>query len=100
MITNAVMLTLGALVWILILYVPLMAGGNQIIAPASMGPMAGTFSGMGGIYYLPMLVLYPLAACLYTYFFRKTGRIYVGAALVTLFIVWLLAAFGVFAAAI
>lgn len=100
MITNAVMLTLGALVWILILYVPLMAGGNQIIAPASMGPMAGTFSGMGGIYYLPMLVLYPLAACLYTYFYRKTGRIYVGASLVTLFIVWLLAAFGVFAAAI
>ncbi len=100
MVTNAVVLTLGALVWILMLYIPLMAGGTQIIASAATGPMGGTFAGMGGIYYLPMLILFPLAACLYTYFFRKTGRVYVGVSLVTLFIVWLLAAFGVFAAAI
>jgi hypothetical protein len=37
-------------------------------------------------------VLWPLSACLYTYFFRKTGRIFVGSFLVTALIVWSLVA--------
>jgi len=64
------------------------------------GPMGPTAAGMGGIYYIPLLVLWPLAACLYTYFFRRTGRVYAGSFLVTLFMVWYLAAFGVFAVAL
>jgi hypothetical protein len=94
MLVNAVMLTLGAAIWLLLLYIPLMAGGTQILAP---GPLGATAAGLGGIYYIPLLVLWPLVACIYTYFFRKTGRVYVGIALTTLFIVWYLAAFGVFA---
>jgi hypothetical protein len=94
MLVNAVMLTLGAVVWLALLYIPLMAGGTQILAA---GPLGATAAGMGGIYYIPLLVLWPLVACLYTYFFRKTGRVYTGISLVTLFIVWYLAAFGVFA---
>jgi hypothetical protein len=94
MVVNAVMLTLGALVWLLIMYLPLMAGGTQIIASGPLGP---TVAGLGGIYYIPLLVLWPLVACLYTYFFRKTGRVYTGIFLATLFMVWYLAAFGVFA---
>jgi len=97
MVVNAVMLTLGAFVWLLIMYLPLMAGGTQIIASGPLGP---TVSGLGGIYYIPLLVLWPLVACLYTYFFRKTGRVYTGIFLVTLFIVWYLAAFGDFAVAL
>jgi hypothetical protein len=94
MLVNAVILTLGAAVWLLFLYIPLMAGGPQIIAG---GPLGGTAAGLGGIYYLPLLILWPLVACIYTFFFRKTGRIYTGVFLTTLFIVWMLAAFGVFA---
>ncbi len=94
MLVNAVMLTLGVVVWLLLLYVPLMAGGPEILAP---GPLGATAAGLGGIYYIPLVVLWPLAACLYTYFFRKTGRVYVGISIVTLFMVWYLAAFGVFA---
>jgi hypothetical protein len=94
MVVNSIMLTLGVLVWILILYIPLMAGGTQIIAS---GPLGGTAAGLGGIYYLPLLVLWPLVACIYTYFFRKTGRVYVGITLATIFMVWYMAAFGVFA---
>jgi hypothetical protein len=93
MIANAVVLTLGALVWLLVFYVPLMAGGSQIIAGDPLGALA---AGLGGIYYIPLLVLWPLVAFVYTYFFRQTGRIYVGASIATLFIVWYLAAFGVF----
>ena len=96
MIVNAIMLTLGALVWILILYIPLMAGHASAIGIPPIGPMV---AGMAGIYYIPLLVLWPLVTFLYTYFFRKTGRIYTGAFMVTLFMVWYLAAFGVFAVA-
>lgn len=54
-------------------------------------------AGLGAIYYIPLLVLWPLVACLSTYYFRKTGHVYVGAFVVTLFVVWMLAAFGDFA---
>jgi pimeloyl-ACP methyl ester carboxylesterase len=94
MAVNAVMLTLGVVAWLLLLYVPIIAGGKQILAS---GPIGETIAGLGGIYYIPLVILWPLVACLYTFFFRKTGRVYVGASLVTFFIVWYLAAFGVFA---
>lgn len=95
MVTNAIVLTLGAVVWLLLFYIPVMAQAPLIINGSGMlGPMA---AGMGAIYYIPLVVLWPLAACLYTYFFRKTGRVYTGIFLVTLFMVWYLAAFGVFA---
>lgn len=93
MVVNAVVLTLGALIWLLLAYVPLFSGGDMILASGA----AAAAAGLGAIYYIPMLVLWPLVACLYTYFYRKTGQIYVGAFLVTLFMVWTLAAFGEFA---
>jgi uncharacterized protein len=52
------------------------------------------------IYYIPMLVFYPLSACVYTYFFRKTGRVYTGIFLSTILQVWQLAALGVMAFAL
>ena len=94
MIINAVILTLGALVWILLAYIPLFARQGIIFAPDPAGAAA---AGLGAIYYIPLLVLWPLVACLYTYYFRKTGHVYTGAFLVTLFVVWMLAAFGDFA---
>ena len=96
MIVNSVMMTLGAAVWLLLLYVPIMLGGPQILASGPLGAMA---AGMGGIYYIPLIILWPLVACIYTYFFRKTGRVYTGIFLATIFMVWYLAAFGVFAVA-
>jgi uncharacterized protein len=91
---NAIVFTFGALVWILLAYIPLFAGQPIIFAP---NPAGAAAAGLGAIYYLPLIVLWPLAACLYTYYFRKTGHIYTGAFVVTLFMVWMLAAFGDFA---
>ncbi|NLE15007.1 MAG: hypothetical protein GX626_03930 [Spirochaetales bacterium] len=91
---NAVVMTLGAVVWLLILYVPLMFGRSIIFGSH---PLVQTAAGMGGIYYIPLLALWPLVACIYTYFFRKTGRVYVGIGISTLFIVWYLSAAGSFA---
>jgi uncharacterized protein len=92
MLVNSIMLTLGALVWILILYIPLLSGGTQ-----PFGADSAIGAGLGGIYYLPILVFWPLVSCLYTYFFRKTGRIWVGSFMVTAYMVWTLSASGDFA---
>jgi hypothetical protein len=94
MVVNSIVLTLGALVWILILYLPLISGGTQ-----PFGADSAVSAGLGGIYYIPLLVLWPLVACLYTYYYRKTGRVFVGSFMVTAYIVWTLAASGDFALA-
>ena len=92
MLTNSIVLVLGAVIWLLLLYGPLFAGGKIIYAS---DPIGVTAAGMGGIYYIPLLLFWPLAASLYTYFFRKTGRVFVGVFIVTLFAVWQAAALGV-----
>jgi fermentation-respiration switch protein FrsA (DUF1100 family) len=94
MVVNAVMLTLGVIVWLLLMYIPLMSGGVTILGSGPMGPTA---AGLGAIYYIPLVILWPVVTSLYTYFFRKTGKVYTGVFLVTMFIVWYMAAFGVFA---
>ncbi len=94
MLVNSVVLTLGALVWILADYLPLLGGGGFAIAS---GPLDTTAAGLGGIYYIPLLVLWPLSACIYTFFYRKTGRVFAGVLMVTILIVWTLAAVGDFA---
>jgi pimeloyl-ACP methyl ester carboxylesterase len=94
MAVNSVVLSAGALIWLLLLYIPLMAGNEILLAS---GPLGMTAAGMGGIYYIPLLVFWPFAGCILTYFFRKTGRIFTGVFLVTIFLVWHLTALGVFA---
>jgi hypothetical protein len=94
MAANALMLTVGVAVWLLIMYVPILQGG---VTPFGTGPLGPSAAGLGAIYYIPLIVLWPLVAFLYTYFFRKTGRAYAGIFLVTLYMVWYLAAFGDFA---
>jgi len=94
MLVNAVVMTLGALVWLLIAYIPLLGGGPS---PFATDPLLGTAAGLGGIYYLPLLILWPLVACIWTYFYRKTGRTHVGSLLATVLIVWSLTAASDFA---
>lgn len=89
MLVSSVVMTLGALVWILLAYVPLLAGGTILWGS---DPNTVTSTGMGAINYIALLVLWPLSACLYTYYFRRTGRVFVGSMLVTAVIVWSLVA--------
>jgi hypothetical protein len=62
MLVNSVIMTLGALVWVLLCYVPLLSGGTIVFGS---DPRTATAAGMGGIYYLPLLVPWPLCACLW-----------------------------------
>lgn len=97
MVVNAAVLTLGVIIWLALLYIPLMAGGSIIFAS---DPLGVTAAGMGGIYYIPLLIFWPLAGSLYAFFYRKTGSIFLGSFLITIFLVWNLAGLGVFAFAL
>jgi uncharacterized protein len=80
---NTGILLLGLGVVLAYYYIPLEFFG----APAAFGP-----GGLGLINAIGLLALEPVIAVISTYFFRKTGRIYVGAFINTLFIVWYLVA--------
>ncbi|MEJ2608115.1 MAG: hypothetical protein P8Z41_15800, partial [Anaerolineales bacterium] len=56
-------------------------------APSNFGP-----GGLGLINGLALFAIVPAIALVSTYYFRKTGKIYVGAAINTLFVTWYLVA--------
>lgn len=81
MLINAVMLAGGIFIMLLIQYLPLMAG-NPL-------PLSEPLLTIVAIQFVPLLIIVGL---IQTYFFRKTGRIYVGAFVCALFITWYIVA--------
>ena len=79
---NVVLLVVGFIGLLLFQYIPLMAGGTLAI------PQENLFS----IIAFQFLAIMPIAALVYTYFFRKTGHVYVGAFLATILVVWIVVA--------
>jgi pimeloyl-ACP methyl ester carboxylesterase len=89
MMINVAILLVGLLGLLAYFYIPLEFFG----APATFGP-----GGLGLINAIALIVLLPVIAIISTFFFKKTGHVYVGAFINTLFIVWyLVAANAVFA---
>lgn len=80
---NSLVLLLGLGVVLAYYYIPLEFFG----APATFGP-----GGLGLINAIALVALLPVVAVISTFFFRKTGRVYVGALINTFFIVWYLVA--------
>jgi hypothetical protein len=80
---NAVMLLVGVLALLAYYYVPLTFFG----APSNLGP-----SGLGLINAIALIGLVPVVAAISTYFYRLTGKVYVGALINTMFIAWYLVA--------
>ncbi len=83
MLTNVAILTIGYLVIEAYYYIPLTFFG----APSNFG-----LKGLGIINALGLFALVPTIALVSTYYFRKTGRVWVGAFLNTMFIAWYLVA--------
>ncbi len=81
MLINVRLMMLGIVVLLLIQYLPLMAG-----SPLPLGEPLLTIV---AIQFVPLLTI---AALILTYFFRKTGHIYVGAFICGLFITWYIVA--------
>jgi pimeloyl-ACP methyl ester carboxylesterase len=81
MAVNAALLALGIVIMLLIQYIPLM-GGNPL-------PLGESLLTIVAIQFVPLLII---VALILTYFFRKTGHIYVGAFICALFITWYIVA--------
>ena len=81
MLTNAVVLVLGLFVMLLIQYIPLMTGGTMPLAEPLLTIVAYQY-----------VVLLAISALIQTFFFRLTGRVYVGAFICALFITWYIVA--------
>ncbi|MBE2267894.1 MAG: alpha/beta fold hydrolase [Anaerolinea sp.] len=78
---NAAILTVPIIVMLLIQYLPLMAG-NPL-------PLGEPLLTIVGIQFVPLLFI---VAAISTYFFRKTGTIWVGAFINALFVTWYIVA--------
>ena len=81
-VTNIAILWLGILALLAWFYVPV-----EFFGAAPNGNI-----GMGMINFIALLALIPVVGGLMTFFFRKTGHVYVGAFISTFFIVWYLTA--------
>jgi hypothetical protein len=81
MLGNVGLLVLGFIALLLIQYVPLMAGGPLPLGEPLLTIVAFQFVG-----------LLTIVGVVMTYFFRKTGRVYVGAFISAIFITWVIVA--------
>jgi hypothetical protein len=83
-IINIILLILGYFIFLAYHYIPLFAGGALGIKLDSM-----SLAGIVMFQYIPIFAIVGLVT---TYFYRKTGHIYVGAFLCTMLIVWIIVA--------
>ena len=93
MFSSALMLTVGLVIWLLLFYTPILAGGT---VPWVTGVPRITPLAMGALNVMPMVICLPFIGCALTYFFRKTGRIYTGVFIITLLLVWMNVGWGMF----
>lgn len=79
---NVALLVVGFIGLLLYQYVPLFAGGT-------LGLPAESLLGIVAFQFVPLMAI---VALLSTYFFRKTGHIYIGAFMCSIFITWVIVA--------
>jgi pimeloyl-ACP methyl ester carboxylesterase len=84
MLINAALMAGGILIMLIVQYAGLMSG-NPLTITVDNGPLLTIVA----IQFVPLLVI---VAFILTYFFRLTGRIYVGAFICALFITWYIVA--------
>ena len=83
-IINIILLILGYFIFLAYQYIPLFAGGTLGIKLPSMS--------LGGIVMFQYIPILAIAGWLTTYFYRKTGHIYVGAFANAMLITWIIVA--------
>jgi len=84
MIVSMLVSSLGYLVLLLLLYVPLLGGGKLSVPDVRMTLYA--------IIAIPILPLFIIVSLISTYFYEKTGFVYVGAFINAMFITWFIVA--------
>jgi hypothetical protein len=83
-IINIILLILGYFIFLAYHYIPLFSGGTLGIKLGSMI--------LGGIVLFQYIPIFAIVGLVTTYFYRKTGHIYVGAFLCTMLITWIIVA--------
>jgi pimeloyl-ACP methyl ester carboxylesterase len=83
-IINIILLILGYFIFLAYHYIPLFAGGT-------LGIKLGAMS-LGGIVMFQYIPIFAIVGWATTYFYRKTGHIYVGAFVNTMLITWIVVA--------
>jgi pimeloyl-ACP methyl ester carboxylesterase len=97
MIINSIVLSLGSVLLLLYYYIPLYTGLPQTLTNWPYVPgLAMGLLGLDMIYFIPVPLFSMIAACILTYYFRKTGKIWPGVLLTTAFITWYMVAFSAF----
>ncbi len=86
MVVNAIMLAIGFVLLILYQYIPLVSGGTLALQSIATGEPLLTIV---AFQFVPMMMV---VACVSTYFYHKTGKIYTGAFLNAIFITWYIVA--------
>jgi uncharacterized protein len=84
LIINILLLIIGYVLFDLVQYVPYMASGGGLITWPSMA--------LGGIFLFQIIAIFIILGIVMTYFYRKTGHIYVGAFMSSFFVTWIIAA--------
>lgn len=86
MVVNAILLAIGFVLMLLYQYVPLVSGGTLALQSIATGEPLLTIV---AFQFVPLLMV---VACVSTYFYHKTGKIYTGAFLNAIFITWYIVA--------
>ncbi len=81
LLTNVILMIAGLVLLLLIQYIPLMAG-NPL-------PLSESLLTIVAIQFVPILAI---VALILTYFYRKTGHVYLGAFICALFVTWYIVA--------
>jgi len=79
---NIILLIAGYFIFLLIHYIPLFAGGTLALPDAH----------LSGIVLFQFIPIFTIVGLITTYFYRKTGHIYVGAFLSTMLVTWIVVA--------
>lgn len=93
MIINSLILSVGSIIFLLYYYIPLYFGMPQTLNNL---PYMPARPGLQMIYFIPIPIFNVIAACVLTYFFRKTGKIWPGVMIMTAFMTWYMVAFSCF----
>jgi pimeloyl-ACP methyl ester carboxylesterase len=83
-IINIILLILGYFIFLAYHYIPLFAGGTLGVKLPSMS--------LGGIVLFQYIPIFVIVGLVTTYFYRKTGHVYVGAFLCAMLITWIIVA--------
>ena len=80
---NILLLVLSYIIFILLHYIPRLSGGTLGF---------GADMALGGIFMFQFVPIFIIVALISTYFYRKTGHIFVGAYINTMLVVWIIVA--------